>query len=275
MLRGLSLLLFLLAVPGGASAEYRGISAFAAMHPRFPCDALLATTDFAPRPAMSVLYETFGLDHTCLHRFMQRYADKPHLVQIHFTNEVCRRNGNCSATDTLHPESSVRGYNRLLEQMNTQTQIQISLRLFFIRSAIDSAVNENTRIVLSAGLEDNYSSKAFENLIGQFVANGWPYEISRNRHAGGKSFRNAQFQEFHSANGKPGRMACIANEDGNYNQTPKKSRAFLSRYRKCSAVFLWREAHQGRKKGQPRKPPRDRDFIYTAADVVELGGLIR
>lgn len=262
-------------LPGDSWAEYRGVSAFAAMNPRFPCDALLATTDFAKKPAISVLYETFGLDHTCLHRFMQRYHDKPHIVQIHFSNEVCRRNKNCLATDTLHPELSVKNHNRLLERMSIETQIEISLRLFFLRSSLEGAINGNTRVILGAGLEDNYSSRAFENLVRQFIANGWPYEISRNRHAGGKSFRNVQFQEFHSAKGKPGRLACIANEDGNYGQTAKKSQKFLSRYRKCTAVFLWREAHQGRAKGQPRLPARERDFIYTAADVVELGGLLQ
>lgn len=273
--RGIFLLLFVLYPSADSLAEYRGISAFAAMNPRFPCEALLATTDFSPRPAISVLYATFGLDHTCLHRFMLRYHDKPHLVQIHFTNEVCRRNRNCESYDTLRPDLSVKEYNRALEQMDTHTQIAISLRLFFLRSAIEAAVNENTRIILSAGLEDNYSSRAFENLVDLFARNGWPYEVSRNRHTGGKSFRGAQLQEFHSAKGKPGKMPCIANEDGNYGQTKNDSKKFLKRYRKCDAVFLWRERHQGRSKGGKRVPPRDREFIYTVQDVVDLGGLLQ
>ena len=271
-MRGLLLSLILL-IPLSASAQqYRGVSAFAAMHPGYPCDALLATTDFSPLPAMAVLYETFGYQTNCIERFTQRYYNKPHLLQIHFSNEVCRRNRNC--IDESLGGYSVDKYNEALERMDPDLVTKIRLRMFFLRSLSDAVKNSNTRIIIGAGLEDNYSSKAYENLV-SILREQWPWEISRNRHIGGRSLQDAQLEEFHSVNARKGSLPCIANEDGNYEQDKKRSAKFIRHYGACSAVFLWREEHQGRSEGGKRIPPKKRKFVYTAKDVVELGRLLR
>lgn len=265
-------LIILLSAQPAQAEQYRGVSAFAAMHPGYPCAALLATTDAAKQPAVSVLFGTFGYDLSCLARFAERYRDKPHLIQIHFSNEVCRRNGNC--IDEFFQGLSVNAYNKKLEAMDGDTQVAISLRTFFIVSSVLSLANENTQVVLGAGLEDNYSSAAFENLARQ-LAKTWPWHLSRNRHTGGRSLKGVIAEEFHSAKGKPGSILCIANEDGNYGQSVKDSQAFFRRYARCAAVFAWREEHQGRSEGGKRIPPKDREFTYTAKDVVELRKVIK
>ena len=258
-------------LPSIASAQYRGVSAFAAMHPNYPCDALLATTDFARYPAIAVLYETFGYDQKCIARFVARNHWRPHMIDFHFSNEACRRNHNC-IDESLG--GSVSEYNKALEAKDPKLVAKLQARMWVIRSIFDSIKNDNTRVVISVGLEDNYSDKAFKNLV-EILRPIWPWEFSRNPCKGGRSLSGVQLKEFHSLTSRPGGLRCMANEDGNYNQSKKDSQKFLKRYAACDAVFLWREEHQGRTENGKRVPPRKRKFIFTAKDVVELGGLIK
>lgn len=270
------LLLFLVVAPGAYAADvperFLGVSAFAMMHPAYKCDALLATLDFSPRPFTAVLYETFGNDPTCIARFTARYFDKPHKLEIHFLNGPCMRNHNC--VDETFGTMSVGALNRRLERMDGDMQMRIALRMFAIRSLADAVKNENTHLVLSPGLEDNYTDEAYRNLLVE-IRKMWPEDIVRNPCKGGRSLQGANGKEYHSTNSHVENVACIANEDGNYNQTVKKSAKFIKHYKRCD-VLLWRGKHQGRTSEMiPRTDPKKRKFIYTAKDVVELGGLLK
>lgn len=269
-MRSLFLFCFLVLPSVVYAQEYRGVAAFAAMNPRYPCEQLLRTLDRVKRPAIAILWENFGDDPVCVQRFTDRYHDRPHLLQIHFTNEACRRKRSCFKN--FHAEAGIGDYNRLLEGMPEATRTEVIERLNKIIAFIESVRTPNTRVVLSVGLEDNLSNLAYENLVSVIRAN-WPFELSRNRHTGGRSLLFADFEEKHSARGRPGRLACIANEDGN-DHGKSQSKKFLKRYRACAAVFLWRGRHQGRVGKWRGKNPEDRDFRFPDRDVKTLADVL-
>jgi len=249
-----------------AVAQYAGVSSFAATSPRFPCDAFLATADFAQRPAMAILWGTFGDDLTCTARFTERYKDKPHLLEIHFSNETCRRNHNC-ADGELFGSMSVSEYSKALERSDPAVLSAIRDRIRNIRHSAEAIRNDHTYLVLSAGLEDNYTARAFVVLAGE-LAKEWPYLIVRS----GSKFATYP-RESHGLGARCGGTTIVANVDGDRGSR-RTEQSFLKRNAGvCLAAFLWRADHQGRPNNR-WMPPNQRQFIWTAKDVSEIGAML-
>ncbi len=98
--------LALLAVPSNANAEpYVGLSAFAAMNPSFPCNDWLGTlqegTRRVSKPAMAIVWGTFGSNGACVQRFLTQNRDRPHLLEIHFSNQTCLKYRRCATGELL------------------------------------------------------------------------------------------------------------------------------------------------------------------------------
>ncbi|MCB0320916.1 MAG: hypothetical protein KDD60_08310, partial [Bdellovibrionales bacterium] len=96
-----------------------GISAFGIQSPTFqgrPCRRTLKILRQQSLPAISMLFETFGMEDQCLRRFWERTeADgKRHLTQIHFSNEVGRKNA-LMGDRGFYKEYNIDQYNELLE----------------------------------------------------------------------------------------------------------------------------------------------------------------
>lgn len=260
--------------PARAQQQSRGVSSFAAMHPNFPCDNFLRTAAYAKVPAMTILWQHFGDDPTCMRRFTDTFRDRPHVLQIHYSNESCRRKGSCF--ENAYVGLGVDRYNRLLEEMSDDTRHQLHGRALWILAQVWFAMNANTRPILSMGLEDQYSDIA-QSKLAWVLREIWPYEISRNRHSGGRSTAGVQLLEYHSAHGTPSNvLPCLANEDGN-DHSASSSRKFLKRYAKCDVVWLWRKKHQGRKNaaGGGEQNPKLRKFEFPEQDVRTLGPLLK
>ena len=216
---------------------------------------------------MAVLWASFGYDFNCLKRFFNENANRPHLLEIHFSNEAARRRSTSKRfANELYRHDSVNDYNRRLERMDEGTQAVIRGRLAEIQDFLRHNANSNTVFVLSLGLEDNYSQRAYESLF-SFIYSEWPVAMVRST-LKKKQRAATEFLEYHSNNGKPSN-GCLANEDGNQNSL-SQTKKFFKRYQKCLVTFVWRGRHQGWKKGQ-HVPLKNRKYDITSKDVRELG----
>lgn len=274
------LCLLALAAPKAHTEQFRGVSSFAAMHPAFPCDRWLSIYDEAVRrkpdflPAMAILWGDFGDDESCVKKFTERFADRPHVVEVHVMNGPGRRNKQL-AEGSFFPEWSVGELN-----VRLQTGDYIALGgVHWVLARIDEFTrrvgNANTRWLLSWELEANLSVPAaqmweahYRTLV--FLGLLQPFALVANPHSP-RHFGGAEFREFHSPHGTPsGVPNCVANEDGKYGQSPSESKAFLKRYRKCAVAFLWRGDHQGRSEGSRFLPPKNRNFVISDRDIRDL-----
>lgn len=249
------------------------------MHPNFPCDKWMTIYEYARDrnpsflPAMAVLWGTFGEEESCVKWFAYRFADRPHVIEIHFSNGPGRRNGQLAIEGEFFPEWSVKEYNRRLEQGDVIALGGIHWRMLQIEEFVGRVENRNTRWLISWELESNLSVRAaqmWEAHYRTLVSLGLlrDFALVANPHSP-RHFGGAEFREFHSKNGRPsGVPNCVANEDGIYDQSPSATRAFFRRYAGCAVVFAWRGEHQGRYKGSPFLPPRNREF-----EVDDIEGL--
>lgn len=258
--------LLLIGAPLPVDAQFVGVSSLAAMSPRFPCEAFLATSDFSRRPAMVILWGTFGDDLTCAARFTERYKDKPHFIEIHFSNETCRRNGNCAAGE-LRPDLNRTAYSKALERRDPSVLLAVHDRVRNIRAGVEAIRNANTFLALSSGLEDNYSAAGFIALV-QELQPEWPYLIVRS----GSRFLTFP-TERHGLGAKCGGTTIIANVDGGRGSRAQERKFLRVNAGACLASFLWRAEQQGRIRNR-WSPPASRDFIWTASDVIEQGAML-
>lgn len=253
--------------------QYSGVSAFACMHPGFPQDACLATLDFAPHPVLTCLWNTFADVNpgTCaiFHRFTSRYANKPHMIEIHPINNTAIRNKKQYAGEPF-PGYDIKTFNRKLEAKDPYTMHKITDIVRQIKGIMESSRNPNTFLTMTTGLEDDYTTRAFQNITAE-IQKSWPYFLIRSGAASGTFPR-----EQHGKKAQAGGTTCFVNEDGAI-QSLSDSAKWLKRNTGALAKILWRPAHQGRNVNTNDfgKPPRERTFIWTAKDVVELGNLLR
>lgn len=264
------LLLLFVILPSVALAnpcdQYRGASAFPAMSPNYPCEQLLRLDDRACKPAISILWQYFGDDPTCPAKFTARYADKPHLVQFHFSNEACRKSGSCFKARSYLPGFSERKLSQALEVMEPLTRQGIHDRTAEIRTLAEQIRTPFTEFALSAGLEESLSSRGRANLIAA-IREVWPEVAIVTFHGGG------DLVEYHNLSGST-RRVCFANEDGMKTTKASKTSKFFKKYARCRAVFAFREAWQGRIGNFHGVDPRDRHFVISDRDVKELGDVL-
>lgn len=248
------------------STRYSGCSGFAIMHPNFPCHSFL---DLYPRkikaPAVAVLWGTFGHKLRCLKHFTREFKDRPHLIEIHLSNEACRRNKRCHEGELLRP-LGVRQYNHKLREGNEATRKAIQGRAKNILRTLPYIVNENTKILLTTGLEDNFTKEAYTQIL-EWVQEVWPYDVARNplgRH--GVFVGNANYLELHGLRpnfkGKP----CITNNDGVKIDMPAAADKFYRRYAtSCRVQLIWFARGQGIR-GKEFLEPRSRVFEFDSKD---------
>ena len=141
-----------------------GFSSFAAMNSKYPCSRFLNISKSYSKPAMTVLLSTFGRNTECIKRFLNQNINKPHLLQIHLTNETCRRaKGRCTR-DEIKPLWGVDKYNQELSRGNKELKKAIQNRVRFVERNIIPLTNSRTTLMLTTGLEDNFSEKAYLNV---------------------------------------------------------------------------------------------------------------
>lgn len=219
-----------------------------------------------------MVWGTFGKDPSCVINFLEKFHDRPHLLQIHFSNETCRRDRSCLEGEIANG-ATVYWYNRYLAENPQPIYREVLDRIQEIRAFVDEHKNSNTALLLSLGLEDNYTAQAARNLEA-LLRPSWPYLINRNPVRNDAIVTN-KFLEAHDPRKALRGPWCIFSEDGNRSSlTALKSR--LKAYRHCIVVFAWRRNWQN---AEPRErrfvPPRSRKFYFTAKDRRDVRYLLR
>lgn len=254
-----------------------GVSAFAAMHPSFPCQETLNMLRRVKSPCMAVLWGTFGRTHHCTSRFRRKYPDAP--LFIHLSNEVCRKHNRCHRGE-LFKRFSVRQYNRYLEKRPHRVHKRIVRRVERIKKTITPPV------FLSLGLEDNYSPRAAQNLY-NIVKEVWEYEIYQNP-AGSRCRRTPRLLcEIHAPTPQT-RTGAYSNDGtdvrvGREECTGYKPciagkeivRAIRKDKRSANYLFLWIASLQGLRNDSCFIKPRSRHFGIFYKDVDRVNKLLR
>lgn len=295
----LRLLISLLALSfvAKAHAESVCVSYFAAQgFTSKQCNEALRVFNGVERPCMSILWKTFDIPgrSLCAQRFLHKFRDKAHTLQIHFSNESARRTGRLYPYE-FAPGLNVARYNRALANQSRAVLKRIHARALSITEFIGDFANSNSTIILSTGLEDNYTNKAYRVLYRE-VKKTIPSHVLISRNPMGKNEKafdiaDADFIELHGllprfiSNG----AGCIANLDGHRIDFDGSDRrelregvlelpqvhSWVARYRKRQClVFLWWPGAQGR--GEARfVEPRRRNFRIYRSDINAMNKIIR
>lgn len=253
--------------------KYSGVSAFAMMNPNYPFEALLATLDFAPNPAFAALWGTFAdstpFSTARFKQFADRYHYKPHMVETHWLNNTAITNNKIFEGEPF-PQFNTSQLNAALERNDPATLATVTARIREIKAVMDEIKNGNTYLVLTTGLEDHYTPKAFENILAE-IKKTWPYFIVRS----GASYGNFP-REVHGASAQIGGSSIFCNEDGSI-QSLSQTKSWWKKNDAAMCKLIWRAQHQGRSpitNDFPPGSPRNRIFTYTANDVNTLGPVL-
>lgn len=276
-----------------------GLSAFGIQSNGFQginCKRFLRSVNHSKTPAIAILYKTFGTNNKCLKQFwnISRTRNIPHVTEIHFSNEVGRRNKVHDIHDFL-TDVTVSQYNKMLEEMSPALKAQIVARAQEIVDLITPVQNTGT-FILSTGLEDNYSLLAWQNIY-QVLKEVWPFEIARSTLP---RYMARQFSEmpaeiyieYHGYRSKFNQpQRCIANGDGqdvNFLEgagveflhakpaTFASVRTWMKRAAEKGCItFLWASKWQGIYGDGELSQPMKRTFRFDASDMNPIKRLLK
>lgn len=262
-----------------------GLAIYGALGKNFPCDYLMRGFQGAKTLNLSVLWNTFGKDFSCLNTWAE--DPRPKFLQIHLLNEVCQRNNRCGKYEFLS-EIPVGNFGKMLSQDN------ISLRLFFPSYLSPLAIwlenHPNVECNISPSLESNLDKKNFNKLL-DIVKESLPKRcsftwnpVNNNKFGNGPLKNKTIFHELHG-HSRPPQAPCISNLDGvdislkhrasflpeslSYLEIP----AYLAGTAHCRATFLWVAEFNGISPG-PFIDPRERSQWPSEAIMIEINGLL-
>ena len=188
----------------------------------------------APNPIMPILVGTFGDDWSCVERFLASNKDKPHALEVHITNQSCHRLRRCKKGEIGTGDTAA--FNRALLTPTSPTNLTIETRIRDLESRLSKIKNNNTTILVSSGLEDQYCNKCYSsvyNLIRTYI----PYaKIIRNTILRNQSFV-ADYVESHFLWSKCDANTIISN-DG-YSLNLSSVRRYRQFYSNCRGAVLW------------------------------------
>ena len=270
-----------------ADAQDKGVGLFAIMSPSFPCEkALLLIPKEGKVPSLSLLWGTFGSDTKCLSQWIEHAGNRPHLVEIHLSNEPCRRNKRCESTEFLFGISS-KDLSGKLEKKEQSIVNAYTERVKEIASTLKPFIKSKGEYILSTGLEDNFSDKAYDTVV-SIIQKNWSGTIVRNPEKDSSYFKGAHYLELHGNKPLfPTDTPCIANLDGvdmafpnhpartKQKITWEESKDFLlTSSAHCRSTFLWAAPWQGIV-NDSFIPPRSRKWYLETDDIEAVSALMK
>lgn len=260
------------------------------------CTEALKVFRGVDRPCMAILWKTFDRPGgNCAQRFLFENRDKPHTLQIHFDDSTYRRRAEWYP-GAVAPEYKTHEYNREVRNRDAYVLGEVRARAVEIMDFIENYGFSTTEIILSTGLEDDYTDKAYRILYEEIKKSIAPNILmARNPNATierSTDRGDADFIELHGVQPKfreASRGRCITSTDGygiefqNRNRTGSKPgvlsvpevHRFIRRSRKSGCrVFLWWPAPQGRGSAKFTEPS-SRDFWIYRQDVSAVNKIIR
>lgn len=215
--------------------QFLGISAFALLNANFPTKQFLSQypCDYK-KPAIAVLLNYFGKKAKNLKAFTDKFADRPHLVELHL-----------GFRDFTTSE---------LMEMRAATRKIIEAKIKEAKRVIKVAGNKNTKFIICPILEDNVTLAAWKKYA-SMVRKELKYPLVRS--TVGKDFGGGRYEELHTVRPRFHRPLgrCIANPDGvsinwgdeDYDEqiSPAQAVKYKQDYSCCYAVFTWSADQQG------------------------------
>lgn len=291
-MRWLLLIFAAMLVPISAIAQI-GLSEYGIMSKNFkgkPCQRVRKILKASGQPAIAVLWQSFGHRPGCLKRFWSETsaAGRTHITEIHLTNEVARRHGD-KISPNFRRGLSTQEYNQALKNPSLKLQNDIITRVKKILSLI--APYEYTgQWILSTGLEDQLSKKAWSNLY-ESIRIIWPHRVARSAINNFPPFHPSGVREYHGYKAHPNDANCILNGDGhdlvgalgggglsgngNEPATMQDVKKWGIRGAKKGCILLlWSAKHQGFTGGPIAPNTLDRIFVVDSKDVSMMKMLI-
>lgn len=260
-----------LLIATNVAAQHKGFSSFSGMSEHFPCSRFLKIAKKSENPAMVVLYGTFGESFHCINRFLATFKDRKHVIEVHFSNESCRKFGRCKQGE-FFGRDSVKTYNARLIRNKDGVRKKIHIRTEQILLGIRP--NKNTRLLLSTGLEDRLYVRAWKNLYAS-IKDIWPYEIIRAPEGNHPQYHRGAGIELHGPDADYRERKCtVWNQDGFESGLSETARLF-SRYSHCGVLFSWTARAQGIHDNRRFIEPLDRDFKISREDILIYGNLLK
>ncbi len=275
-----------LPVEGKTETTKIGLAAYGALNEGFPCDYLMRGFKDLPTLNLSILWNTFGKDFSCLNTWAS--DTRPKFLQIHLVNEVCQRNNRCGKYELLN-DVSPDDFSRMLSEDNFSLRVLLPSYFSEITAWLES--HPSVECNISPSLESNLSKKNFNKLLdmmkGRFPARcsiTWN-PVNNNKFGNGPLKSQNILHELHGPSHFP-QAPCIANLDGvdislktresflveniSYLEVP----TYLSGTSHCKAVFLWIAEFNGIAPG-PFIDPRKRTNWPSEAIMIELNDLLK
>lgn len=229
------------------ASEFEGVCILAGFSSEFPCEKAIESLRGTRRPAIQLLWRTFGTDFSCARKFVREFTDRRHLVYINFSNQVCVRNRNCSEPDIT---KSLFVYRRNVKR---------------IYRTLSGIISLNTVIVGALGLEDDFPRRKYLRLERE-TRRIWPYEISRNPHF--PTRYHPEHYELHTIS-PCARGNDVASLDGFFLSDGAVYSWAQEARRQCDfAFFVWLGPWQGRYEGAKFTMPDKRSFQFSDRDVL-------
>lgn len=244
-----------------------GLGAYAAMHPNWPCDVMMLGFEGVPEIRLSVLWNTFGNNFSCLRQFAS--DPRPKYLEVHLINEVCQRNKRCGPYEILY-KLSVDEYKNKLNSKDVALISKIKNNVSPIADFFKD--NPSVQCSISAGLESNLPSKTYQILVSQIKPLfpercSWVWSPVGQNAYGANPIKDMVY-EGHGDEPEKVKKPCIVNLDG--VDIHMKSRPailpqyvdvtalprFLASFASCDGAFLWIAEFNGIGRGgfiDPRK----------------------
>lgn len=264
---------------------------------RDECTKALHVFDKVKVPCMAILWRTFGEPGkgTCTSRFLSKFKSKPHVLEVHFSNEAGRRNKRLGEGEFVRT-LSVKQFNSSLIRESKYILEKLRRRALSISDYYLKFGNPNTDLILSTGLEDNYTNKAYRVIVREIKknihSNIWLVRNPQGSNEANHDYSGADFIELHGmapAYKTASRGRCIANLDGtdirfenggerqylDGSISMPQLTSFIKRAKKDGCrIFLWWSGPQGIERGKFTYP-RSRNFRIFRKDITLVNKIIR
>jgi len=266
---------------------FLGVAFLALQHPAFPYRKAMKVFRHVKRPALAVLWSTFGNRKAGIKHYFRQVGDRPHYFQVYLMNGCAVRNGN-AARGELFPRYSKADWNRALATGDKKTERAILKRVRKIRRVVDKYKTNKSTLVMCISLEDDLQARAERALV-KLVRQEWPYLVCRNPNGVlPQSLEGADFLELHG--GSPLVVHGVGYSlDGHDIWFQHRKPAlknyihgahvpiWLDKYKdQKRVVMLWAAPHQGLHTNTTHSgPPRHRKISVDRRDVFDLNRWLR
>lgn len=270
---------------GKSRPDNIGLAYYAMLSPQWPCEPSLdLLKKIADVPRLSILWNTFGADSSCLTRFLEQPG--PKMLQVHLINEAGQRNKRLGSYEIL-AGVSVREYSQGLKRRDPALRRKLE---DYFRPAADLLARyrgAELSCYVSPGLESNLDPAAARELFAivkplfpgcEMVWNPVGSNIL------GRLDPGVNVYELHGSRIKL-EAPCIANLDGEDIDLPGRAALmknhliadklpqYIERFAHCAANFIW-IAEFNALAGDRFVDPRERKNYPTPATFNSLGEAI-